>query len=153
MQPILGSLSKRGLTNARKVMSGGVAIVAGSMMSAAIVPATAFAQDEAEEEAIEEIVVTGSRLTVNPNLRSASPVLSVTNEEIAAIEAGREFTAPRSRTPNRGRHPCIMIQGRSTMEVLDPDLRRRMKNAKSPEEIMRLTMEASGVTPEQLDGK
>ena len=83
MQPILGSLSKRGLTNARKVMSGGVAIVAGSMMSAAIVPATAFAQDEAEEEAIEEIVVTGSRLTVNPNLRSASPVLSVTNEEIA----------------------------------------------------------------------
>ena len=79
--------------------------------------------------------------------------IEVTNEEIAAIEAGREFTAPRSRTPNRGRHPCIMIQGRSTMEVLDPDLRRRMKNAKSPEEIMRLTMEASGVTPEQLDGK
>ncbi len=64
-------------------MSGSAAIVAGSMMTVAVAPAAVFAQDEEDEEIIEEVVVTGSRLTANPNLRSASPVLSVTNEEIS----------------------------------------------------------------------
>ena len=37
-----------------------------------------------EEEASQPIVVTGSRLNVNPNLESPSPVLTVTSEQIAA---------------------------------------------------------------------
>ena len=43
-----------------------------------ITPTTATAQDDEE---LEEVVVTGSRLTANPNLAAATPVLSVTGEE------------------------------------------------------------------------
>lgn len=42
---------------------------------------TVFAQDVTD---IQEVVVTGSRLNVNPNLTSASPVLSINAESIAA---------------------------------------------------------------------
>ena len=42
-----------------------------------------YAQDSEEGE-IEEVVVTGSRLNVNPNLTSANPVLAVGKEEIDA---------------------------------------------------------------------
>jgi len=41
---------------------------------------TAFAQDSADDE----IIVTGSRLNVNPNLTAPQPVLSISNEEISA---------------------------------------------------------------------
>ena len=52
-------------------------------MAAAVVPLTVFAAEEDEgERAIEEVVVTGSRLNVNPNLTSASPVLSISAEAI-----------------------------------------------------------------------
>ena len=63
---------------------------AGSLaVGMALVSAPAFAQtadvtsngDEAEAESV--IVVTGSRLNVNPNLQSANPVLAVTSEEIS----------------------------------------------------------------------
>lgn len=45
---------------------------------ASIAPSAAFAQDDEE---LEEVVVTGSRLTSNPNLAAATPVLSVTGDE------------------------------------------------------------------------
>ena len=45
---------------------------------ASIAPSAAFAQDDEE---LEEVVVTGSRLTTNPNLAAATPVLSVTGDE------------------------------------------------------------------------
>lgn len=45
-----------------------------------LVPLAANAQT-AEEEVLEEITVTGSRLTANPNLSAATPVLSVTAEQ------------------------------------------------------------------------
>lgn len=50
-----------------------------------LAPSTASAQGPADEAAapIEEITVTGSRLTANPNLAAATPVLSVTGEEAA----------------------------------------------------------------------
>jgi outer membrane receptor protein involved in Fe transport len=63
---------------------------AGSLaVGMALVSAPAFAQtadvtsngDEAEAESV--IIVTGSRLNVNPNLQSANPVLAVTSEEIS----------------------------------------------------------------------
>ena len=41
----------------------------------------AFAQDTAEDEVLEEIITTGSRLKANPNLAAATPVLSVTGAE------------------------------------------------------------------------
>ncbi len=53
----------------------------GFLVSALALPVgTAVAQDQ-EEEVLEEIVTTGSRLTANPNLAAATPVLSVTGEE------------------------------------------------------------------------
>ncbi len=51
---------------------------------ASFAPSMATAQDEAqtdEGEVLEEIITTGSRLTTNPNLAAAVPVLSVTGEE------------------------------------------------------------------------
>ncbi len=47
-----------------------------------LAPSAAFAQAD-DGEQIEEIITTGSRLTANPNLASAVPVLSVTGEEAA----------------------------------------------------------------------
>lgn len=47
-----------------------------------LAPPGAHAQTS-EEEVIEEIVTTGSRLRANPNLASATPVLSVSGEEAA----------------------------------------------------------------------
>ena len=81
MRQILAPLTKRVAKKSGKGVSATAAIVAGSMMSAAVVPLTVFAQDE-EEVVVEEIVVTGSRLNVNPNLTSANPVLSVDAEAI-----------------------------------------------------------------------
>ena len=53
----------------------------GFLVSAFALPVgTAVAQDQ-EEEVLEEIVTTGSRLTANPNLAAATPVLSVTGDE------------------------------------------------------------------------
>ena len=65
----------------RKGLSGTTAVVAGSVMSIGMTPLTLLAQEE-PEATIEEIVVTGSRLNVNQNLASPSPVLSVGSEEI-----------------------------------------------------------------------
>lgn len=49
-----------------------------------LVPQAANAQgDDDADASLEEIVVTGSRLTSNPNLAAATPVLSVTGEEAA----------------------------------------------------------------------
>ena len=48
---------------------------------ASIVPSAAYAQ--ADDEELEEITVTGSRIRANPNLAAATPVLSVTGEEAA----------------------------------------------------------------------
>jgi outer membrane receptor protein involved in Fe transport len=47
-----------------------------------IAPPAAYAQAD-DEEVLEEIVTTGTRLKANPNLASAVPVLSVTGEEAA----------------------------------------------------------------------
>jgi len=53
----------------------------GFLVSALALPVgTAVAQDQ-DEEVLEEIVTTGSRLTANPNLAAATPVLSVTGDE------------------------------------------------------------------------
>ena len=53
----------------------------------AMIASPSFAQDAAgDEDTVEEeggIVVTGSRLNVNPNLEGAQPVLSVSSEQIA----------------------------------------------------------------------
>ena len=48
---------------------------------ASIAPSAAYAQ--ADDEELEEITVTGSRIRANPNLAAATPVLSVTGEEAA----------------------------------------------------------------------
>ena len=66
----------------RKGLLGTAAIVAGSMMSAALLPTAALAQEGAEE-AIEEVVVTGSRIR-NANLSSPSPVTTIGADEIDA---------------------------------------------------------------------
>jgi len=47
---------------------------------ASVAPNTALAQDND----LDEIVVTGSRLKVNPNLTAPSPILSISNEAISA---------------------------------------------------------------------
>lgn len=57
------------------LLSSGIAL---SVIAAAGM-APAYAQDADEDE----IIVTGSRLNVNPNLTSANPILSVSSEEIA----------------------------------------------------------------------
>jgi outer membrane receptor protein involved in Fe transport len=54
----------------------GLAFLAGAL----IAPIGANAQ-EAEDEVLEEIITTGSRLRANPNLAAATPVLSVTGTE------------------------------------------------------------------------
>jgi len=54
----------------------GLAFLAGAL----IAPIGANAQ-EAEDEILEEIITTGSRLKANPNLAAATPVLSVTGTE------------------------------------------------------------------------
>jgi len=54
-----------------------------TMLAASVMvlaPTTAYAQDADNDE----IIVTGSRLNVNPNLASPQPILSISNEEIAA---------------------------------------------------------------------
>ena len=51
-----------------------------SMLLASLLGFSAVAVAE-EEEVIEEVVVTGSRLTTNPNLAAATPVLTVVGEE------------------------------------------------------------------------
>ena len=79
--PTLFAALSKSSKSVRKGLSGTAALVAGTMMSAAVVPVTAFAQEGADE-GIEEVVVTGSRLSVNQNLSSPSPVLSVGSEEI-----------------------------------------------------------------------
>jgi len=81
MRQDLAAFAEKDAAKARKLISGGTAIVASAMMSVAIAPLAVFAQDE-DEVVVEEIVVTGSRLNVNPNLTSASPVLSVDSESI-----------------------------------------------------------------------
>ena len=58
----------------------------GSLLSAGLVLGSllglsAVAVAEEDEAVIEEVVVTGSRLTTNPNLASAVPVLTVTGDE------------------------------------------------------------------------
>ena len=55
------------------------ALLAGVVL-AMVGPSSTFAQEE-EEEVLEEIVTTGSRLAANPNLAAAVPVLSVSAEE------------------------------------------------------------------------
>ena len=60
----------------RKPLSLAVSAAIGA--SAAFSMAPAIAQNE---QVVEEVVVTGSRLQTNPNLVSATPVLSVTGEE------------------------------------------------------------------------
>ena len=50
-------------------------------LSVAAMSAPTFAQDNPDED---QIVVTGTRLNINPNLTSANPVLTVGDEEIAA---------------------------------------------------------------------
>lgn len=53
----------------------------GFLVSAMALPVgTAVAQDQ-DEEVLEEIITTGSRLTANPNLAAATPVLSVSGDE------------------------------------------------------------------------
>ena len=74
-EPSYQSFAKR----LRRGLTGSAAIIAGTVMAVAV-PQSAIAQ-EADEE-IEEVVVTGSRLSVNENLSSPSPVLSVGQEEI-----------------------------------------------------------------------
>jgi len=54
----------------------GLAVLASAMVA----PVAASAQ-EAEDEVLEEIITTGSRLRANPNLAAATPVLSVTGSE------------------------------------------------------------------------
>ena len=83
MQEILEPSLDAGSRTLRMVVSG---VIAGSMMTVAVAPFAAFAQDadDDEDEVIEEVVVTGSRLNVNPNLTSANPVLSVGVEAIEA---------------------------------------------------------------------
>jgi outer membrane receptor protein involved in Fe transport len=54
---------------------------AAALALTSVAPSAAFAQ--ADEEALEEITVTGSRIRANPNLAAATPVLSVTGEEAA----------------------------------------------------------------------
>ena len=48
-------------------------------------------------------------------------------------------------------HPCEMIQGRSRMEVLDPDIRNKMKNINSlsKEEKMDLMKRTMGINPKR----
>ena len=48
---------------------------------ASLAPSAAYAQADDEDEVIDEIVTTGSRLASNPNLAAATPVLSVNAEE------------------------------------------------------------------------
>ena len=55
-------------------------MLAASVM--ALAPSAAYAQDA--DTANDEIIVTGSRLNVNPNLTSPQPVLSIDSAEIAA---------------------------------------------------------------------
>jgi len=81
MQEILELPQNAGSMKLRMVVSG---IIAGSIMSVAVAPFSAYAQDEEEDGVIEEVVVTGSRLNVNPNLTSANPVLSIGVEAIDA---------------------------------------------------------------------
>ncbi|RKQ71008.1 TonB-dependent receptor-like protein [Litorimonas taeanensis] len=57
-------------------------LLIGTLLSSAMLVSAApsFAQDASDDE----VIVTGSRLNVNPNLISASPVLTVGDEEISA---------------------------------------------------------------------
>ncbi len=55
------------------------ALIAGVAL-AMVGPSSTFAQEQ-DEEVLEEIVTTGSRLAANPNLAAAVPVLSVSAEE------------------------------------------------------------------------
>ncbi|MDB2437959.1 TonB-dependent receptor [Hellea sp.] len=64
------------------------ALLVSSMLVAtamAFTPNTAFAQDSGfQERSDDEIIVTGSRLNVNPNLTSPQPILSISSAEISA---------------------------------------------------------------------
>jgi len=55
-------------------------LLSGAVMAAMAVPA--YAQDSGADS--DEIIVTGSRLNVNPNLQAAQPVLSISREEISS---------------------------------------------------------------------
>lgn len=76
MNPIL---ARRTAGACRSLRKFGFAPVT-ALALASLVPLAANGQT-AEEEVLEEITVTGSRLTANPNLSAATPVLSVTAEE------------------------------------------------------------------------
>ncbi len=54
-------------------------VLSGAAIAAA---APAFAQDDDVADSDDVVIVTGTRLTTNPNLTAANPVLSVTDEEI-----------------------------------------------------------------------
>ena len=95
----------------------------------------------------------GSKAILRQGQKDCQSWIDVTKEEIAAIQSGKTFRAPSSRKPNPGAHPCVMIKGRNGAKILDPEIRSRLKNAKTPQEVMAITLEASGVTPEQLSGK
>lgn len=55
----------------------------------ALAATPSFAQDTETEEEENAIVVTGSRLNVNPNLEGAAPILSVSSEQIQSAGATR----------------------------------------------------------------
>ena len=95
----------------------------------------------------------GSKAILSQAQRDCQSWIDVTKEEIAALKAGQSFKAPNSRKPNPGAHPCIMIKGRNGVKILDPEIRRRLKAAKTPEEVRAITLEASGITPEEISGK
>ena len=95
----------------------------------------------------------GSNAILRQGQKDCQSWIDVTKEEIAAIQSGKTYRASSSRKPNPGAHPCVMIKGRNGAKILDPEIRRRLKNAKTPQEVMAITLEASGVTPEQLSGK
>jgi len=54
-----------------------------TLLMSTVIAGTAFSPVYAQDAGEDEIIVTGSRLNVNPNLTAANPVLSVSSEEIA----------------------------------------------------------------------
>ena len=73
-------LTRRSAGACRPLCRFGLASVA-ALAITSIAPPAAYAQ--ADDEELEEITVTGSRIRANPNLAAATPVLSVTGEEAA----------------------------------------------------------------------
>lgn len=85
IQPLWWWLISKGIGMSNRFNKA--ALLTGSFLAGALIATPATAQDaDSSEEASEDnaIVVTGSRLNVNPNLEGASPVVTVTAEDLQA---------------------------------------------------------------------